>query len=84
MNLEQVIYAVYSIRSHKICVGLTSNTALHRLHHVRFKHSRDYPLSKAVAQSDYRDWRIFPLEWIAGAYDTFDAFEAVARPRELF
>ena len=45
---------------------------------------RDYPLSVAIAQSDYRDWRIFPLECIAGAYDTFDAFKAVARPRELF
>ena len=93
MNLEQVMYAVYSIRSHKVYVGFTSNTALHRLHqHIQAaRHTqsglntqRDYPLSVAIAQSDYRDWRIFPLECIAGAYDTFDAFKAVARPRELF
>ena len=97
LKTSQVIYAVYNTVSKLIYVGYTSKTSCGRFEqHVtaarntqlRDSQARDYPLSIAIANSDYRNWRTFPLEHIPGIFDKTKegnlAFKEIARPRELF
>jgi hypothetical protein len=91
LSIKGVIYAVYCLRSKKLYVGQTKNTAFFRFqeHVRRALRGEGESLHKAVRRYGWENFRVFPLEKIpnglyadrTSAKAETRAFRAIATPR---
>lgn len=93
LKVKGIIYAIYSIHSHRLYIGQTKNSALRRFEeHVQASLRGDNEkLHIAMRKSGWKHFRVFPLEIIdPSKYNRgskrarLRAFRSAATPRERF
>jgi hypothetical protein len=92
LQVAGVIYAIYSLTCKKLYIGQTKQTCFRRFQsHVWEAKNCDSPLHKVMYKYGWKDFKIFPLEFIPPEKYNFgselqqrDNFRAYASPRERF